>query len=101
MLASLEVATTRRQRRRGLIGRDEAEGALWLERTRWVHTFGMRFSIDVAHLDGDGVIIAMGTVRPHRLGRPVLKARSVVEARAGSFERWRLSLGDRLEVRLP
>lgn len=101
VLASLDVARTRVERRRGLMGRPESEGAMWIERTRWVHTFGMRFPIDVAHLDADGVVIAMGTLRPHRLGRPVLKARSVVEARAGSFERWRLSLGDRLEVRGP
>ena len=52
VLASLEVAATRSARRRGLLGRDHLEGALLLERTRSVHTLGMRFPIDVAFLDG-------------------------------------------------
>jgi len=30
---------------------------------------------------------------------PVWKARSVIEAEAGSFERWGLHVGDRVEIR--
>jgi hypothetical protein len=99
VLASLEVASSRRERRRGLLGRDGLEGALLLERTRSVHTLGMRFPIDVAHLDGDGVVLKVATMRPWRLGWPVTGARSVVEAEAGSFERWGLAVGDVLEAR--
>lgn len=99
VLATLEVATNRRDRRRGLLGRDGIEGALLLRPARWIHTFGMRFAIDVAHLDEDDVVIALTTMRPNRLGRPVLAARSVVETEAGAFASWGLGIGDRLEIR--
>ena len=51
VLASAEVATTRRARRRGLLGRDGVDGAFVLRPCRQVHTFGMRFPIDVAWCD--------------------------------------------------
>jgi len=98
VLASLEVADTRRTRRRGLLGRDGVEGALLLPRTRSVHTFGMRFALDVAHLDGSGRVLRVATMRPHRLGRPVLGARAVLEAEAGAFARWELAVGQSLVI---
>jgi uncharacterized membrane protein (UPF0127 family) len=99
VLASLEIASTRLDRRKGLLGRDHLEGALLMQRTRWVHTLGMRFPIDVAFLDGDGVAHKLVTMRPHRLGVPMIAARAVLEAESGAFARWHLKLGDRLEVR--
>ena len=57
VLASAEVADTRRARRRGLIGRDSMEGALVIAPCRWIHTIGMKFPIDVAYLDPDGVVV--------------------------------------------
>jgi uncharacterized membrane protein (UPF0127 family) len=100
VLCSLEVASTRRARRRGLLGRDAVEGALLLPRCRSVHTLGMRIPIDVAFLDADGVVVdVVAPMRPWRLGRTRWRARQVVEAGAGSFERWRVAAGDRLEVR--
>jgi uncharacterized membrane protein (UPF0127 family) len=100
VLASLEVATTRGARRKGLLGRDGIDGALWLERTRWVHTLGMRFPIDVAYVDAEGVVLKLTTMPRQRVGLPMPRARSVIEAQAGTFERWKLQCGDRLEVRL-
>jgi uncharacterized membrane protein (UPF0127 family) len=100
VLASLEVASTRQARRKGLLGRGGIDGALWLERTRWVHTLGMRFPIDVAYVDGDGIVVKVTTMVRHRVGMPVPSARCVVEAEAGTFERWKLQSGDQLEVRL-
>jgi len=84
---------------RGLLGRSGCEGALWLPRTRSVHTFGMRFPIDVVYLDRDGVVIATPTLAPNRVGRPHRGGRAVVEAEAGAFERWRFRTGDRLELK--
>jgi hypothetical protein len=59
----------------------------------------MRFAIDVAHLDADLRVLRTSTMSRHRVGRPVRGARAVVEADAGSFERWGLAVGDELEVR--
>jgi uncharacterized membrane protein (UPF0127 family) len=99
VLASLEVADSRRRRRRGLLGRDGLDGALLVRPARAVHTVGMRFDLDVAFCDGDMVVLRCVHMRRHRLGRPVLRATCVVEAEAGAFERWRLQPGDRLEVK--
>ena len=99
VIASLEVADTRRARRRGLLGRDTLEGALLIERARWVHTIGMRLAIDVAHLDADRRVIAVTTMVPGRVGRPRLAARSVLESEAGTMHLWGIEPGVQLEVR--
>ncbi|MGB0113425.1 MAG: DUF192 domain-containing protein, partial [Ilumatobacteraceae bacterium] len=57
VLASAELASTRSERRRGLLGRTDIEGAFVIEPCRWIHTIGMRFPIDVAYLDRDGVVV--------------------------------------------
>lgn len=98
VLASLEVATERTERRRGLLGRDGIEGAMLIERAHSVHTIGMRFPLDVAHLDSTGTVLRTATMVPHRIGRPVLGAACVLEAEAGAFRRWDLKTGDVLEV---
>lgn len=98
VFASLEVAGSARRRARGLLGRRSIEGALWLPRTRAVHTLGMRFAIDVAYCDGNGRVLEIVTMRPWRLGRPRLRARSVVEAEAGRLARWGVTVGLVLEV---
>ena len=79
VLASLEIASTRRERRRGLLGRDGFDGALLIDHARSVHTIGMRFPIDVAHLDAEGTVLRCGTMPRHRVGLPVLRARQVLE----------------------
>lgn len=99
VLASAEIADTRSTRRRGLLGRTDLEGALVIRPCRAVHTIGMKFPIDVAFLDGDGVVMKTLQMPRHRLGMPVPKARLVIEARAGAFARWNLRVGDVIEVR--
>ena len=89
----------RRSRARGLLGRSAVEGALVLSPCRAVHTLGMRFAIDVAFLDGDGIVLKVVRMARHRIGLPVWKARTVVEAEAGAFERWGLHIGDCVELR--
>ncbi|MGI8792731.1 MAG: DUF192 domain-containing protein [Acidimicrobiales bacterium] len=101
VLATLEVADDRRARRRGLLGRDACDGAIVLRPTRAVHTLGMRFSIDVAYCDRDLNVISTVTMRRWRIGRPRFRARAVVEAEAGAFDRWRLLPGDALEIKGP
>jgi uncharacterized protein len=99
VLASLEMAPTRRARARGLLGRDGIDGALMLSPSRAVHTLGMRFAIDVAYCDGDLKVLRVVTMPRHRLSLPVWRARAVIEAEAGAFARWNLRPGDQLEVK--
>ena len=98
VLASLEVADRLGSRLRGLIGRDGLDGAILLRPANQVHTFLMRFPIDVAFCDRDMTVVRMTSMKPRRIGRPTLKSKCVIEAEAGAFERWRLRLGDKLEV---
>ena len=99
VLATLEVADSMGARARGLLGRDGFEGAILLAPARSVHTIRMRFAIDVAYLDRDEQVLRIVTMAPNRFGMPVWRARSVIEAEGGSFERWGLHVGDRVEIR--
>ncbi len=99
VLASLEVAETRRDRRKGLMGRNGMEGALLLRPCTSVHTAGMHFDLDVAFCDDDLKVLETVRMRRWRVGRPRPGASCVLEAEAGAFERWRLRPGDQLEVK--
>jgi hypothetical protein len=99
VLASAETARSRAARRRGLLGRDSLEGALVLRPCRWVHTIGMRFGLDIAYLDADGVVVKTVHMHRHRVGVPVFRATAVIEAQQGAFARWGLRVGDTIEIR--
>ena len=79
---------------RGLRGRPTlaVDQALLLERTRSIHTFGMRFPIAAAQLDRDLVVRSVRPVRPGRLLLPRLGIRHVLECASGVD----LRPGDRL-----
>ncbi|MFJ6615620.1 DUF192 domain-containing protein [Streptomyces sp. NPDC091289] len=95
----LRIAASYRARTRGLLGRDGIEGALLLTPAGSVHTFRMRFAIDVAYLDRKFRVLAVRTMKPGRLGLPRLRSRHVVEAEAGAMERWGVRPGVRVELR--
>jgi uncharacterized membrane protein (UPF0127 family) len=92
-------ALDRRARTRGLLGRESLEHgeALVFPRCRQVHMFGMRFSIDVLFLDGEGVVVrAVGDLQPGRLSPWVRSACTVVELPAGTLESTGTHKGDRV-----
>jgi uncharacterized protein len=93
----LEVASSHRARSRGLLGRDGIDGALLLPRAQQVHTFRMRFAIDVAHVARDGTVLAVTTMPPGRIGAWRPRSRAVIEAAAGAFAGWGLTPGVRVE----
>jgi uncharacterized membrane protein (UPF0127 family) len=97
-VAPVEVARTHAERSRGLLGRDGVDGALWIHRCRQVHTFRMRFAIDVAHVDRSGRVLAVRTMSPGRLGPLVLRSRAVVETEAGTLQAWGVRVGSTLSV---
>jgi len=81
-------AATRSQRTLGL-ARLEAmprTSALHIPRCRSVHTFGMRFALDLIWLDRGGRPVRVDRdVAPRRL-RTCLAARSVIETNAGEAD---------------
>jgi uncharacterized membrane protein (UPF0127 family) len=99
VLAAAELANSARARRRGLLGRDSYTGALVLRPCRNVHTARMRFPIDVAFCDAEGVVLRTVTLPPWRVSPYVRRAAFVVEAESGAFDRWQLRKGDRVELR--
>jgi uncharacterized membrane protein (UPF0127 family) len=99
VLAAAEVVDSYAARKRVMTRHAANGGALLIERTRSVHTFGMRSSIDVAFLDEDLTVIDVAHVPPWRMTVPRLRCKKVLEAESGAFERWRLRQGDRLELR--
>jgi uncharacterized membrane protein (UPF0127 family) len=67
-LESFPVATGFRSRLRGLSwrAREDAGAGLLIPRCASVHTFGMRFALDLYFLDGDGRVIEVRHRMPPR-----------------------------------
>jgi uncharacterized membrane protein (UPF0127 family) len=99
VLASLEIADSRSERRRGLLGRDSLDGAFLISPARSVHSFGMRFDLDVALVDSTGRIVAIRPLPRRRVIRPRRHVSAVVEARRGAFAKWQIQKGDLIEFR--
>lgn len=99
VLASLERAESLRDRTVGLLGREELEGALLIEKAKSVHTLGMKFPIDAAFCDDDMRVIRIVTLPQHRVSKFERHAACVIEAEAGRFRHWQVEAGDQLEVR--
>ncbi len=78
-----------RARGRGLGGLDSlpADRALRL-RCRSVHTFTMRFALDLIWLDRDGGVVRVDRAVPPRRHRGCARARAVIETRAGCADRF-------------
>jgi uncharacterized membrane protein (UPF0127 family) len=97
---SVEIAQTSAQRRRGLLGRDgmAAGSALVITRCNAVHTFGMRFRIDVAFVDRQGLVRkVVEDLAPWRIALSPL-ATTVIEFPAGALKNGVLMPGDRVSL---
>ena len=99
VLASAEVVSGALDATFCLTGRHQIEGALVTDGALFVHTAGARTAVDAAFLDADMVVLATVRLPPWRLARRRRGTRAVVHASAGSFERWGLAPGDKLELR--
>ena len=96
-----EVASSLWARAKGLLGRSVLEPgkALILERCRSVHTFGMRFSIDVVFVDRGWKVVAFkADVGPGRVVGPFWSASTAVELPAGMLTKTPLQIGDQLRL---
>ncbi|MBI1801023.1 MAG: DUF192 domain-containing protein [Chloroflexi bacterium] len=87
------------QRLLGLMGRAELPvgGALVLDATNWVHTFWMRFPLDVIYFDRRGRVVGVSeNLIPNRIGRPIWRAHAVIELNRGVIRTSETQLGDLL-----
>ena len=97
---TLLTAFDSRSRRKGLLGRDSLpEGsALIIAPSQAIHTFSMRFSIDVAFVSKDGLVLKVRhAIRPGRIAVS-WRAFAVIELPAGALEASDTKVGDRLQV---
>ncbi|MGA2671596.1 MAG: DUF192 domain-containing protein [Terracidiphilus sp.] len=96
----MEVADSGPKRNKGLLGRESlapGEG-LWIVPCEAIHTFWMKFSIDLVYLDRKNRIKKLkSNVGPWRLSA-CFSAHSVLELPAGTIRKTLTSLGDELEV---
>lgn len=92
------ITETARERMRGLLGRETlATGeALLLKRCGSVHTFGMRFAIDVLFLDRYQRVIAIHHDVPSRRMLFSLRAAQTLEMSAYAARVHGLAVGDSL-----
>jgi uncharacterized membrane protein (UPF0127 family) len=95
------IASRRLDRAVGLLGRSHLEvgEALWITPCHGVHTWFMRFSIDVIAMDADGVVVdTVSTLKPWRMRLPRPGAFSVLELPAGTLLTSPVNVGDRIQI---
>jgi uncharacterized protein len=98
---SADVADTSAKRRTGLLKHTslEAGDGLWISPCEAVHSFGMKFAIDVLYLDRKHKIKkARADMVPRRISG-CLTAHSVLELPAGTIARTGTQAGDQLEIK--
>lgn len=100
MADRVTMASRHMERAVGLLGRshlDAGEG-LWIRPCNGVHTWFMRFSIDVVAMDAEGVIVdAVSVLKPWRMRLPRPGAHSVLELPAGTLDA-RTKVGHKIQI---
>ncbi len=89
-------------RNKGLLGRESMapDEGLWIVPCPMIHTFFMKFPIDVLFLDADLTVRrVIENLPPWRLSPWVFSARSVLELQGGVL-RGSVQVGDKLEMRI-
>jgi uncharacterized membrane protein (UPF0127 family) len=100
LAARITVADTFFSRLKGLLGTNSmprGEG-LWLVPCKAVHTFGMRFPIDLLFLDREQrVVSSVSCLVPNRISAFYGSAASVLELPAGSLDGVSPGIGEQVQ----
>jgi uncharacterized membrane protein (UPF0127 family) len=96
----LELAADSASRNRGLLGRDSLppENALILAPANFVHTFFMRFPIDILFVSRDGRVLKVKRALPARRITGSVGAFAVIELAAGRVDQSQTLVGDHLSI---
>jgi uncharacterized membrane protein (UPF0127 family) len=100
VVTRLESAFDSTARRRGLLGRAGLEQGtgLVIAPTNAVHTFSMRFDLDIVFVRRDGRVVRVRRDVPPRRVAVALKAFAVIEVQGGSTRHLDIRAGDHLLV---
>ena len=101
LVGNLMVADSIFTRMKGLLGRDSLSkgSGLWLKPCKGVHTFCMKFAIDVVFLNRKNqVVTVMHNLQPNRLTKIFPEAVTVIELPAFSAKEVNLLTGDTIDI---
>lgn len=103
LATELLVARTHWTRFRGLMSTDASRfrrgQGLWIVPCHGVHTFAMRFPIDVLYLDQERIVIHIEEeLKPWRMAAIRARASSVLELPTGTVCDSRTALGDQVDI---
>lgn len=103
LATELMIARTHWTRLRGLMATDASRfrrgQGLWISPSHGVHTFAMRFPIDVVYLDRQRIIIHVEEeLKPWRLAAVRIQATSVLELPTGTIRESKTVLGDQVDI---
>jgi uncharacterized membrane protein (UPF0127 family) len=79
------------------LGRESLEPSegIYIIPSGWVHTFGMKFPIDIAFLSKKGKVLAVHhSLKPNRLSKLIFRAEGVLELPAGRLKTTNTEKGD-------
>jgi uncharacterized membrane protein (UPF0127 family) len=97
---AIETARSGSERKKGLLGRSGLEhgGGMWIVPCEGIHTFFMKFAIDVIFIDRKKKVRkTVGALGPWRMSL-CLRAHSVLELPVGVIEASGTRPGDQLEI---
>jgi uncharacterized protein len=96
LASHVELAVDSQSRRRGLLGRDTFDrgSALIIAPCAAIHTFFMRFAIDVAFVDRDGRVLKNYAAVPRRRIAFSITAFAAIELPAGAIAECEVTAGD-------
>jgi uncharacterized protein len=97
------LAATHWSRFRGLMctaaANFRAGDGLWIVPCRGVHTFAMRFPIDVLYLDARNCVVHLEqNLQPWRVAKVSLRTTSVLELPADTLRSSHTALGDEIDI---
>ena len=97
--ASAQEARSFSQKLFGLMGQKmlPPSGGLLIHHTNWIHTFWMRFPLDLIYVDRAQRVVGLeAALPPNRIGKPFWSAQSVIELSAGTIQNSQTQVGDQL-----
>src|SRR5512147_1638871 len=103
LATELLIARTHWSRFRGLMATDASRfrrgQGLWIVPSHGVHTFAMRFPIDVVYLDQERIVIHLEEdLKPWRMAAIRVRATSVLELPTGMILDSKTALGDQVDI---
>jgi len=103
LATQMSIADTHWSRFRGLMWTEGANFSagcgLWIVPCHGVHTFGMRFPIDVIYLDADKTVLHIeNQLKPWRIAPVRRHAVSVLELPGNTIQSTGTALGDKIDI---